>query len=65
MRIGLGAALLEALADCAREAGIVRFTGLIHSENRAIRGLVEKVLGPFTVLPAGAGAQEMVVELGR
>jgi GNAT superfamily N-acetyltransferase len=64
MRIGLGAALLEALADHAREGGIVRFTGLIHSDNRAIRRLVEKVIGPFTTRPAGAGALEMVVELG-
>jgi GNAT superfamily N-acetyltransferase len=65
MGIGLGAALLRALAECARQAGITRFTGLIHSENIAIRRLVEKVIGPFTVRPAGAGAQEMVVELGE
>ena len=64
MRIGLGAALLEALAQRAREAGIDRFTGLIHSENKAIRRLVEKVIGPFTTRPAGAGALEMVVDLG-
>ncbi len=64
MRIGLGAALLEELAQRAREAGIARFTGLIHSENKAIRRLVEKVIGPFTTRPAGAGALEMVVDLG-
>ena len=63
MGIGLGSALLEALAQCAREAGITRFTGLIHTENEAIRRLVEKVIGPFTTRPAGAGAQELVVEL--
>ena len=63
MHIGLGSALLEALAQRAREAGIARFTGLIHSENKAIRRLVEKVIGPFTTRPAGAGALEMVVEL--
>jgi GNAT superfamily N-acetyltransferase len=63
MRIGLGSALLGALAERAREAGITRFTGLIHSENKAIRRLVEKVIGPFTTRPAGAGALEMVVDL--
>jgi GNAT superfamily N-acetyltransferase len=64
MGIGLGTALLEALARRAREEGIARFTGLIHSENRAIRRLVEKAIGPFTTRPAGAGALEMVVDLG-
>ena len=65
MRIGLGAALLEALARRAREEGIARFTGLIHSENQAIRRLVEKAIGPFTTSSAGAGAQEMIVDLGE
>jgi GNAT superfamily N-acetyltransferase len=63
MHIGLGSALLEELVQRAREAGIARFTGLIHSENKAIRRLVEKVIGPFTTRPAGAGALEMVVDL--
>jgi GNAT superfamily N-acetyltransferase len=65
MRIGLGTALLEALARRAREDGIARFTGLIHSDNRAIRRLVENVIGPFTTRSAGAGALEMVVDLHR
>ena len=65
MRIGLGAALLEALARRAREEGITRFTGLIHSENQAIRRLVEKVIGPFTTSSAGAGALEMTIDLGE
>jgi GNAT superfamily N-acetyltransferase len=64
MRIGLGTVLLDALARRAREEGIARFTGLIHSENRAIRRLVEKVIGPFTTRSAGPGALEMVVDLG-
>ena len=64
MRLGLGTALLEALARRAREEGIARFTGLIHSENKAIRRLVENVIGPFTTTSAGPGAQEMVVDLG-
>ena len=64
MRIGLGTALLEALARRARDDGIARFTGLIHSENKAIRRLVENVIGPFTTTSAGPGAQEMLVDLG-
>jgi len=64
MGIGLGKALLEALTRRAREEGVSRFTGLIHSENKAIRGLVEKVIGPFTTTSAGPGALEMVVDLG-
>ena len=64
MPIGLGTALLEALARRAREEGIARFTGLSHSESKAIRRLVENVIGPFTTTSAGPGAQEMVVDLG-
>ena len=63
MGIGLGTALLEALADRAREDGITRFTGLIHSDNRAIRRLVEKAIGPFTTTLGGPGALEMTVDL--
>lgn len=63
MGIGLGTALLGALVARARESGITRFTGLIHSENTAIRRLVAKAVGPFTTRPAGAGALELVVEL--
>lgn len=63
MRTGLGTALLGELVRRAREAGIVRFTGLIHAENKAIRALVEKVVGPYEIRPAGQGAMEMVVDL--
>jgi RimJ/RimL family protein N-acetyltransferase len=63
MRTGLGTALLGELVRRAREAGIVRFTGLIHSENQAIRRLVEKVVGPYETRPAGQGAMEMVFDL--
>jgi RimJ/RimL family protein N-acetyltransferase len=63
MRIGLGTALLSALAVRAREAGVVRFTGLIHSENTAIRRLVEKVVGTYETKSAGAGALKLVVDL--
>jgi RimJ/RimL family protein N-acetyltransferase len=63
MRIGLGTALLRALVLRAREAGVVRFTGLIHPDNSAIRRLVEKVTGPYETRLAGQGALEIVVDL--
>jgi acetyltransferase len=65
MGIGLGTALLGALVLRAREVGIIRFTGLIHSENTAIRRLAEKVTGPYEVNPAGQGTMEIVLDLGR
>jgi RimJ/RimL family protein N-acetyltransferase len=64
MRIGLGTALLAALAARAREAGVTRFTGLIHADNTAIKRLVEKVAGPYETRPVGQGALELAVELG-
>lgn len=63
MRIGLGAALLGELVRRARLAGVVRFTGTIHSENLAIRRLVEKVVGSYETKPGGQGVLEMVVDL--
>ena len=63
MRIGLGTALLTALAERARRAGIVRFTGLIHADNVAIRRLIAKVAGPYETKLAGQGALEVVVDL--
>ena len=63
MHIGLGTALLNALAVRAREAGITRFTGLVHADNAAIKALIEKVLGPYDARWAGQGAMEVVVDL--
>jgi len=63
MRIGLGTALLTALAARAREAGVTRFTGLIHADNTAIKRLVEKVAGPYETRQVGQGALELAVEL--
>ena len=63
MGIGLGTALLGALVLRARQAGIVRFTGLIHSDNIAIKRLVEKVVGPYETRSPSDGAVELVVEL--
>ena len=65
MGIGLGTALLGALVARAREVGILRFTGLIHSENTAIRRLAEKVTGPHEIRPAGSGTMEIVLDLSR
>lgn len=63
MRIGLGTALLEALAERARDAGIVRFTGLVHPENTAIKRLMEKVAGSYETRVTGQGGMEVSAEL--
>jgi GNAT superfamily N-acetyltransferase len=63
MRLGLGTALLEALASYARAAGIVRFTGTINAENTAIKRLVNQVLGAHDTRSVGYGAQEISVDL--
>jgi RimJ/RimL family protein N-acetyltransferase len=63
MRIGLGTALLRALVLRARDAGVVRFTGLIHPDNTAIRRLVERIAGPYETRSAGQGALEIVFDL--
>ncbi len=63
MRIGLGAALLSALVLRACELGIIRFTGTIHSDNIAIRRLLEKVMGVYETKSAGMGAVEVAVDL--
>jgi RimJ/RimL family protein N-acetyltransferase len=63
MRIGLGTVLLSALAERARRAGIVRFIGLIHADNVAIRRLIAKVAGPYDTKSAGQGVLEVEVDL--
>jgi GNAT superfamily N-acetyltransferase len=63
MRIGLGTALLSALVACAREAGVVRFTGVMRTDNTAVRRLVENVAGPHETRLAGQGAMEVVLDL--
>jgi len=65
MGIGLGTALLSALVIRAREMGIRRFTAEIHSENNAIRRLVEKVAGSYETTWAGPGVAEMAFDLER
>jgi acetyltransferase len=63
MRIGLGTALLDALVLRARQVGVVRLTGVIHPENRAMLGLLEKVAGHYEVTSRGPGPREVVVDL--
>jgi RimJ/RimL family protein N-acetyltransferase len=64
MRLGLGTALLCALALRASEVGVIRFTGTIHSENTAIRRLLEKVMGGFETKLTSPGAVEVAIDLG-
>ncbi|HEX2233032.1 MAG TPA: GNAT family N-acetyltransferase [Thermoleophilaceae bacterium] len=63
MGLGLGTALLTALASRARAAGIIRFTGTVNAENTAIKRLVDRVLGPYETRSVGHGAQEISVDL--
>jgi RimJ/RimL family protein N-acetyltransferase len=63
MRIGLGTALLRELLVRARESGILRFTGVIHPDNAAIKRLVEKVAGPYETRSVGEGAVEIAIDL--
>lgn len=63
MRIGLGTALLSALALRACEVGVIRFTGTIHSDNTAIRRLLEKVIGAYEAKAVGMGAMDVAVAL--
>jgi acetyltransferase len=63
MRIGLGAALLSALVLRAQEMGITRFTAVIHSENTAIRRLVERVAGAYETKSSEPGSAEIAFDL--
>ena len=63
MRIGLGTALLTALVLRAREAGVIKFIGLIQAENTAVKRLVRKVAGPYEVRSVGSGVMELAVDL--
>ena len=63
MRIGLGTALLTALVLRAREAGVIRFIGLIQAENTAVKRLVRKVAGSYEVRSVGSGVMELAFDL--
>jgi RimJ/RimL family protein N-acetyltransferase len=63
MRIGLGTALLSRLVLRACEVGVIRFTGTIHSDNTAVRRLLDKVIGTYEAKAVGMGAVEVAVDL--
>jgi acetyltransferase len=63
MGIGLGTALLGALVERAREAGVVRLTGVIQPDNTAIKRLLEKVAGGFETTSVEQGAIGIAVDL--
>jgi hypothetical protein len=75
-RRGLGAALLERMADRARAEGVGRFAGVVLAQNREAIGLIESLgavpgecSGPElrfdVVLPQRAGAGAALLELLR
>jgi protein lysine acetyltransferase len=59
---GVGKALLERLADRARDEGITEFTGLMLADNRPMRALLA-ALGPTRLVSSEAGAVELAVDL--
>ena len=63
MRIGLGTALLEALVVRARQAGVIRLTGVVHPQNSAIKGLLARVAGSYEITSSGAGQEEVAMDL--
>jgi RimJ/RimL family protein N-acetyltransferase len=61
-RRGLGTALLDALADRAREESVTRFTGVTFAENHDVLGLLGK-LGTVRIVGHGPGTVELAVDL--
>lgn len=59
---GLGTALLELLADRAREEGVRRFKAIVLADNRAMLELLEG-LGDTQVVDARAGTVELTIDL--
>jgi GNAT superfamily N-acetyltransferase len=59
---GVGKALLQRLADRARDEGITEFTALMLSDNRPMRRLLAD-LGTARLLTSGGGAVELAVDL--
>jgi GNAT superfamily N-acetyltransferase len=59
---GLGTALLELLADRAREEGVRRFKAVVLADNRAMLEVLDG-LGRAQVLDSSAGTVELVIEL--
>ena len=59
---GVGTALLDLLAERAREEGIVRFTALLLAQNREMLELLETI-GPVRVVDRQSGTVEIEAEL--
>jgi GNAT superfamily N-acetyltransferase len=59
---GVGTALLRQLAVCAREHGIVRFSGLVLSENTPMLKLLCS-MGPLVSRTVESGIVELLVEI--
>ncbi len=59
---GVGTALLDLLADRAREEGVVRFTALLLAENRDMLEVLEAI-GPLNVVDRQSGTIEIEAEL--
>lgn len=62
-RRGLGTALLDRLADRAREEGISHFTALVAGDNPAAQPFVAGLGGTVTVTKVGSGALEYEIAL--
>ena len=59
---GVGTALLDLLAERAREEGVARFTALLLAENREMLELLD-ALGPVRVVDRQSGTVEVEAEL--
>lgn len=59
---GVGTALLDLLAERAREEGVVRFTALLLAENREMLELLDAI-GPVRVVDRQSGTVEVEAEL--
>jgi GNAT superfamily N-acetyltransferase len=62
-RLGLGTALVHALADAARARGIGRFTGTALTENVAARRLFLR-LSPYSEVRVEGATHELSADLG-
>ncbi len=61
-RLGIGSALMHALAECALAVGIVRLTGLCHPENLAVQRLLQG-MGRYRVIGVKDATLEFSVQL--
>lgn len=62
-RRGLGTALLNRLADRARQEGILHFTALVSSDNAGVLGLLRESLAGARVIDRDCGAVEYEIPL--